>query len=246
MIPDVRRLDEFPVKDGFRLRGYDMTRIETFTDAAFAFALTLLVVSLDIPSSFDELTAALRGIPAFAISAVLLMVFWNGHHVWSRRYGLDDATTVLLSCLLVFIMLVYVYPLRFLARALTAWMDHVLGLPITSEPFRLGGPAELSQLFIIYGAGFVAMCVAILLLHAHAWRLRDELRLNELERHDTRADMGAWSILAATGILSIGLGIVFGSSAPALPGWAYMILPVVMPLYSARVNRRRKALRGDE
>jgi hypothetical protein len=71
--------------DGFRLRGLEMTRIETFTDALFAFALTLLVVSLDIPSSYGELTDALRGIPAFALSATLLMVFWSGHHTWSRR-----------------------------------------------------------------------------------------------------------------------------------------------------------------
>jgi len=35
---------------GFRLRGLQMTRIETFTDAAFAFALILLVVSLDPPT----------------------------------------------------------------------------------------------------------------------------------------------------------------------------------------------------
>lgn len=40
------KLDDLPVKNGFRLRGMDMTRTETFTDAAFAFALTLLVVSV--------------------------------------------------------------------------------------------------------------------------------------------------------------------------------------------------------
>ena len=31
-------LRKLPAKDGFRLRGMDMTRTETFTDAAFAFA----------------------------------------------------------------------------------------------------------------------------------------------------------------------------------------------------------------
>ncbi len=56
----------------FRLRGLDMTRIETFTDAAFASALT----------------RALLHVPGFVLSAALLMVFWNGHHRWSRHYGL--------------------------------------------------------------------------------------------------------------------------------------------------------------
>ncbi len=127
--------DELAVEDGFRLHGAAMTRIETFPDAAFAFALTLLVVSLDIPTSYGELAGAPRGVPAFALSAVLRMVFWSGHHTWSRRYGLDDTLTIVLSCLLVFTVLVYIYPLKFMSRALTDWPGHVTGLGRT----RLGG-----------------------------------------------------------------------------------------------------------
>jgi uncharacterized membrane protein len=36
---------------GIRPRGLAMTRIETFTDAAFAFSLTLLVISMDPPTT---------------------------------------------------------------------------------------------------------------------------------------------------------------------------------------------------
>jgi hypothetical protein len=43
---------------GFRLRGLSTTRIEAFTDAAFAFALTLLVISFQPPESFADLRAA--------------------------------------------------------------------------------------------------------------------------------------------------------------------------------------------
>ena len=78
---------------GFRLRGLQMTRVETFTDAAFAFALTLLVISLQPPTSFNDLLTALRGVPPFLLSASMLMMFWWGHHQWSRRYGLDDMWT---------------------------------------------------------------------------------------------------------------------------------------------------------
>ena len=93
------KLNQLPTKNGFRLRGMAMTRIETFTDAAFAFALTLLVISLDFPNSYDGLISALQGVPAFALSAIMLMLFWSGHHIWSQRYGLDDALTIVLSCL---------------------------------------------------------------------------------------------------------------------------------------------------
>ena len=124
--------------DGFRLRGLDMTRIETFTDAAFAFALTLLVISLDPPTTMPALTSALVQVPGFVLSAILLMVFWNGHHRWSRRYGLDDGTTIVLSCVLVFTVLIFVYPLRYMINALTGFTASLTGFPIGPDYRTLG------------------------------------------------------------------------------------------------------------
>ncbi len=235
------RLDELPAKSGFRLRGLGMTRIEVFTDAAFAFALTLLVVSLDIPTGYDELVTVLQGVPAFALSAVLLMVFWAGHHTWSRRYGLDDALTIILSCLLVFTVLVYVYPLRFVFMAMTVWLAQVFGLPITSELISIGA-SQINKLFIVYGVGFVAMCTSIVLLNLHAWRLRDSLQLSELERYDTRSEIGAWVIVGSAGVLSIVLALATPPSWAGLPGFAYMLLSVVMPVYGTMTGRRRRAI----
>jgi uncharacterized membrane protein len=52
-----------------------MTRLETFTDAAFAFAVTLLAVSIDeIPNDYESLLLALKGTPAFAASFALLLL----------------------------------------------------------------------------------------------------------------------------------------------------------------------------
>ncbi len=54
--------------------------LETFLDAAFAFATTMLVISIgDIPSSYAELIEALKGTPAFAMSFAAIMIFWLGH-----------------------------------------------------------------------------------------------------------------------------------------------------------------------
>ena len=101
------------VVDGFRMRGREVTRLESFADAIFAFALTLLIVSLEVPKSLADLIGTMRGFPAFAVCFTLLATLWNTHYKSSRRYGLDDPTTRFLTCILLFIVLFYVYPLKF-------------------------------------------------------------------------------------------------------------------------------------
>src|SRR6185295_20247226 len=98
----------------FRLRGREVTRLESFSDAVFGFALTLLVVSLDVPRTFSDLLTTMRGFPAFAICFLLLAVIWNSHYKYCRRYGLDDGTARFLTCVMLFLVLFYVYPLKFL------------------------------------------------------------------------------------------------------------------------------------
>ncbi len=77
-------LDSLTVESQFRLRGLEVTRLDTFIDAAFAFVLTLLVISFDeIPSNYAEMMAAVKRIPAFVASFALLMMFWLPHRRWS-------------------------------------------------------------------------------------------------------------------------------------------------------------------
>jgi uncharacterized membrane protein len=241
-------LDGLPTRDGFRLRGLDMTRIETFTDAAFAFALTLLVISLEPARTFADLRASLVHIPGFVLSGALLMMFWWGHDQWSRRYGLEDGPTVVLSCLLVFTVLVFVYPLRFMASAFVTWIGWMLGLlELGSGVAGAGvdGAGDINRLFAIYGMGFVAMCVALVLLNLHAWRRREDLALNALERVDTLGELGSWAIVAATGAVSVILALSLPERWAGIPGWVYMTLPVVMPLQSRRVERMRRIAREE-
>ncbi len=81
-------VDNCPIEDGFRMRGLEMTRIEVFVDAAFAFAVTMLVISFDtIPTSGPEVILAIKGIPAFIIAVIQLVWIWYTHNKWSRRYG---------------------------------------------------------------------------------------------------------------------------------------------------------------
>src|SRR5712691_11814267 len=98
----------------FRWRSHEISRIEGLCDAVFAFAVTLLVVSLEVPRTFAELSDALHGFVPFAICFAMLFRIWYGQFLWFRRYGLQDAPAVVLNGVLLFVVLFYVYPLKFL------------------------------------------------------------------------------------------------------------------------------------
>lgn len=215
---------------GFRLRGNEVTRLESFSDAVFGFALTLLVVSLDVPKSFDDLVNTMRGFPAFAVCFILLALIWNVHYKFCRRYGLDDGTARFLTCILLFLVLFYVYPLKFL-----------FNLSITGLLFGAGPPVsmthgQLSLLLVIYGLGFAAVYVAMTLLYLHAYRLRDQLELTELERFDTRYVIVRLLTVACIGLIAAGLACV-----PIMRGWSPFVYFSLFPILRvSRIGHRRR------
>jgi uncharacterized membrane protein len=99
---------------GFHWRGAEVTRLEGFTDAVFPFAVTLLVVSLEVPKTFQEPFAAMHGFIAFGACFALLANLWHEHYRYFRRYGLQNSWVVFLKCVLLFFVLFYVYPLKFI------------------------------------------------------------------------------------------------------------------------------------
>src|SRR5258708_38288637 len=84
----------------FRWRGGDVSRLEGLSDAVFGFAITLLVVSLEVPKTFDELALAMRGFVGFAVCFALLALVWYDHYMFFRQYGLKDTITGVLNLVL--------------------------------------------------------------------------------------------------------------------------------------------------
>src|SRR5262245_28432921 len=97
----------------FRWRGKEVSRIEGLSDAVFALALTLIVVSLEVPESAHELIQLFIELPVFGVCFAILATCWFFHYRFHRRYGLATQASVLLDLLFLFVVLVYVYPLRF-------------------------------------------------------------------------------------------------------------------------------------
>jgi uncharacterized membrane protein len=225
-------------RDGFRLRGQDIKRIETFSDAVFALAVTLLIVSLEVPRTFEELLTSMRGFVAFALCFALLMFVWHEQHVYFRRYALDDKLSLFLNAALLFIILFYVYPLKFLFSLL--FSDRIYGHD--KNPFSIRED-QVPQLMIIYGLGYIAIYSIFFLLYWHALRKRHELQLTHLEIFDTRTKMYSQLILVTVGVCSVILAIVLPSREAGISGMFYFAIPLAFWVVHARRGAIRKRIK---
>jgi len=223
----------------FRWRGEDITRLEGFTDSVFAFAVTLLVVSLEVPDTFDELLKTMRGFLAFAICFYLLLIVWYDHYKYFRRYGLNDSPTLWLNSALLFIMLMYVYPLKFL---FTLLMSELFGYADT-ETIEA---SQLPLLMVIYGAGFVAVQAIFVIMYLRAYRLRADLELDALELSVTREEIQGYLLSAAVGLLSMAIAIVGGPTTISLSGYVYLLLLPVLTINGRVMDARRSRDRAAQ
>ena len=214
-------------KQPFRLRGREVSRVEAFSDVVFGFALTLIVVSLEVPRTFDELMETMKGFPAFAICFAILTWVWHVHHTFFRRYALNDEVTIALNMVLLFVVLFYTYPLKYMFSLVTGEIRGGFG----------GG-----TLMVIYGVGFAGIFALFLAMYAHAWRLRDELELSELERYDTRTNMMMYASYIVIGALSATIGATLTGPAVRWAGLMYWLLGPVSGIIGYWRGSRRQRL----
>jgi hypothetical protein len=232
-------------RPGFNWRGEEITRIEGFSDAVFAFATTLLIVSLEVPHTFDELLTTMRGFGAFAICFALLMIVWYRQYLFFRRYGLQDGLTLVLNSVLLFLILFYVYPLKFL-------FTMVVGSIASGgqEVPQVGGHAvlmitneQLPTLFVVYGAGYAAISLVLGLMFLGAYGGRKELALSPIERFDTLNMAGDSFINMGVGIVSMLVAVIDG---PRYCSWAGLLYPILLipslTIYHALQGARRRRL----
>lgn len=232
-------------KSRFRWRSHEISRIEGLSDAVFGFAITLLVVSLEVPKTFRELAETMNGFGAFAASFLLLFLVWFNQHKFFRRYGLQDATTVWLNAALLFVVLFYVYPLKFLFSFL---IDRFTGghgevrLPNGNVEAMIESDQQMGSLMLIFGFGYLAVFAVFVLLHLHAYRKREQLELTEMERFDTLSSIQESALNCGIALASISIVLFAGVRYSGLAGVCYMMTGLVMALHGFIMGARRKKL----
>ncbi len=220
----------------FQLRGHEVRRIEAFSDAVFAFAVTLLIVSLEVPKSFEELAVTMRGFAAFGISFVLLMMIWYEQNAFFRRYGLDDIKTIALNCTLIFLVLFYVYPLKFLFTLI--FSNQIYGAGHSPFIIKMG---QVSELMLVYAIGYILIYLLFFFMYVHALTKKTLLNLTALEIFDTRTQLYKYLILMAIGIISIILTQILPVDRAGFAGFAYILIGPAFSIYfSLRTKKKNK------
>ena len=176
-------------------RRHDISRLEAFSDAVFGFALALLAVSSQPPTSYPELMDRMYGAVSFACCFALLVWIWYEHNAFFRRYGLQDALTTVINGALLFVVLFYVYPLKFMFDSMFARFLP----PPSKNPIVNMDLWELGNASAVYGAGFMVLFLIFTLLYWRAYAKREELGLTPLEMLEAKSH-------AAHHLLSAGVG----------------------------------------
>jgi len=189
-----------------------MSRIDVFSDVVFAFALVLLAVSLTIPRSSRVVQESALALVTVAICFAMILGGWFSHYVFFRRYGLRDRFTIILNYCLLFLILFCVYPLKFLFATISGYLFR------DSSATWLAIEIQMNGRLALYALGFTAVFFLIAALYWNAWRHRDSLAMNGVERLLTVS-----SIVDALGLAAIGLIACLGA----------LIFPAAWCAYSA-------------
>jgi uncharacterized membrane protein len=236
----------------FRWRSREISRLEGLSDAVFGFAITLLIVALEVPKTSGELLETMRGFAGFGLTFFVLYSLWYRQFVYFRRYGLEDTPTVILTGALLFLVLFFVFPLKFFIGTMVNRLmggGKTIRLPDGSLE-KIIKPEHIPIMMSIYAAGFMAVSLIFFLLYFHAYRKRQELDLNELEVFDTRRTLEALTHTMVIGAFLIGVawmgnlthGKPYEKSADFASIGAFYVYTAFM-IYRTRLwGRRRKTM----
>ncbi|MGE3275909.1 MAG: TMEM175 family protein [Vicinamibacterales bacterium] len=217
------------------MRAKEVSRLEAFSDILFGFALTLLVVALEVPENFEGLQRALAGFPAFAATFAVAIWLWYNHYRFFRTFAMDDASTIFINSVLLFVVLFYVYPLKFVFAGMLGGSDTLHDL--TSEQGR--------YLMRIYDLGFIAIFVLMACLHWNGLRLRARYAFDRFEVFDLQMGIRKHLLSASVGVVSLLLTFVVPSSLSWVPGVFFFVLGPVHWVNGVSAGRKRMAMKAE-
>ena len=194
-----------------REAGRELDRIVNFSDGVFAIVITLLVLDIhvpDIPEGLvsQELPSQILALGpkflSYAISFLVIAIYWQAHHRVFR-------------------------PIRSYDRTLL-WLNFLFLMAISFLPFPtslLGEYSEEQLSVVIYAA---TAAIASLLLVVISWYATSGHRLVDTDLHDEAERLRRLQGLAVPVVFLLSIGISFFSPMAAMYSW--LLLAVTDPI----------------
>jgi uncharacterized membrane protein len=229
----------------FRYRGTEPGRLENFSDACFALAITLLLISTSPPTSFEQVRRFVWELIPFSMCIALIILIWHEHFVFFTRYGLRHGPIIVLNSIFLIITLFLVYPLKFLARAVLLPLTALGGeSQMFNELTGMIGNKDWGALMVIYGLGAASVFMVLALMYRYALKKKDELDLNDIEVFDTRTKVITNLLLASVPMLSAITAMIWYDKVwvAAVAGPIYFLYTPVMFIFGGRTDKVRRKL----
>jgi len=245
MVRDALKKHLIGINPEFRHRGEEPGRLENFSDAVFALAITLLLISTSPPTNFEQIKRFVWELIPFALCMLFIVLIWYEHFTFYFRYGLRNPKVIMLNSLFLVIVLFYVYPLKFLTK-LALWIPAML---LNNENLKneLGGMIranDVADLMIIYGSGAFSVFFVLMLMYRYAYNNADKLELNEIEKFDTHTKVITNLLMAVVPLFSVLIAVILHQYiyAGMYAGFTYILYTPIMYMYGIRTDRKRKEL----
>ena len=204
----INQLDHDP---HFTWRGTSATRVENLSDIVFALAMGMIASASSDMQTYNDLTNHLLNIIPVAACFTILLLIWNSHFLFFRRYGLADQRVIFLNASLLLIILFFAYPLRFSFDSLFYYILFATGYD-TEKILSMGvGFRESGFILGYFAIGYSVIFGILKMMYSHALNKKDVLALSAKEIALTRISIWiCWAqifcaLLVVVGVFLIGL-----------------------------------------
>lgn len=197
-----------------RREGIGKSRLESLSDGIFAFAMTLLVISLAVPvipkrDAPDLLPMLISGMFSefliFAIAFFILAGYWLSHHRILRSIEYVDDHLIWINILLLFFIVLIPF-----TTSISGDYDNVLEAVL------------LFHINLLCASALLTLVWLYIREHYEELTIDEEPKLG-LNRIESAGKFRALAIPAVT-ILAIGVSFI----DPAKSMWCYLLIPVIM------------------
>lgn len=246
MIRDGLKRHYIGMNKEFRYRGEDGGRLEAISDSVFALAIALLLISTSAPEKFEDIVKFTYELLPFAFCISLIILIWHEHVIYFLRYGLRNPKIIFFNTIFLFIVLYYVYPLKFLTKMLSLPIMYFFSgnKKFIADLTTMIHGDQVGDLMIIYGIGAAMIFLTLAWMYQYAGKKHEELGLDEIERFDTNTSMKSNLLMASIPILSVLITLLFKNNmfVGAYAGFAYFLYTPVMFWFFGRSSKKRKKL----